>query len=79
MVPIVTNVVTEIPLLILGAFLLESFFGIPGLGGVTVDAIHNSDFPVIRAMTLLQSVLYIIGNLATDIFYGLVDPRVRVS
>lgn len=79
MVPIITNVVTEIPLLILGAFLLESFFGIPGLGGVTVDAIHNSDFPVIRAMTLLQSVLYIVGNFATDICYGLVDPRVRVS
>jgi peptide/nickel transport system permease protein len=76
MVPIVTNVVIEIPLLILGSFLLEGFFGIPGLGGITIDAIHNSDFPVIKAMTTLQALLYIFGNLATDIVYTLVDPRV---
>jgi peptide/nickel transport system permease protein len=76
MVPIVTNVVVEIPLLILGSFLLEGFFGIPGLGGITIDAIHNSDFPVIKAMTTLQALLYIFGNLATDVVYTLVDPRV---
>jgi peptide/nickel transport system permease protein len=79
MVPIVTNVVIEIPLLILGAFLLESFFGIPGLGSITIDAIHNSDFPVIKAMTTLQSLLIIGGNLATDIIYTLVDPRVKLK
>lgn len=76
MVPILTNVVIEIPLLILGAFLLESFFGIPGLGSITIDAVHNSDFPVIKAMTTLVAILYILGNLATDIMYTLVDPRV---
>jgi peptide/nickel transport system permease protein len=76
MVPILTNVVIEIPLLVLGAFLLESFFGIPGLGSITIDAIHNSDFPVIKAMTTLQAVLFIVGNLATDVLYTLVDPRV---
>lgn len=76
MVPIVTNVVVEIPLLILGSFLLEGFFGIPGLGGITIDAIHNSDLPVIKAMTTLQALLYIFGNLATDVVYTLVDPRV---
>lgn len=78
MVPIVTNVVIEIPLLILGAFLLESFFGIPGIGSITIDAIHNSDFPVIKAMTTLQSLLIIFGNLLTDIIYTLVDPRVKL-
>ncbi len=78
MVPIVTNVVIEIPLLILGSFLLESFFGIPGLGSITIDAIHNSDFPVIKAMTTLQALLYIFGNLATDVIYTLVDPRVKL-
>ncbi len=76
MVPIVTNVVIEIPLLILGSFLLESFFGIPGLGSITIDAINNSDFPVIKAMTTLQALLYIFGNLATDLVYTWVDPRV---
>lgn len=79
MVPIVTNVIIEIPLLILGAFLLESFFGIPGLGSITIDAIHNSDFPVIKAMTTLLALLLIFGNLATDIIYTLVDPRVSLK
>ena len=79
MVPIVTNVVIEIPLLILGSFLLESFFGIPGLGSITIDAFHNSDFPVIKAMTTLQALLFIFGNFATDIVYTLVDPRVKLK
>ncbi|MGZ3696697.1 MAG: ABC transporter permease [Bdellovibrionota bacterium] len=79
MVPILTNVVIEIPLLILGAFLLESFFGIPGLGGITIDAVHNSDFPVIKAMTTLQAFLYVLGNLATDVLYTVVDPRVSLK
>lgn len=76
MVPIITNIVIEIPLLVLGAFLLESFFSIPGLGGITINAIHNSDFPVIKAMTTLQALLFIVGNLATDVLYKAVDPRV---
>jgi peptide/nickel transport system permease protein len=79
MVPILTNVVVEIPLLVLGAILLESFFGIPGIGGITIDAVHNSDFPVIKAMTTLQALLFILGNLATDILYTLVDPRVSLK
>jgi peptide/nickel transport system permease protein len=79
MVPILTNIVVEIPLLILGAFLLESFFGIPGLGSITIDAVNNSDFPVIKAMTTLVAFLYILGNLATDVLYTLVDPRVRLK
>ena len=79
MVPILTNIVVEIPLLILGAFLLESFFGIPGLGSITIDAIHNSDFPVIKAMTTLQALLFIFGNLLTDVLYTVVDPRVSLK
>lgn len=79
MIPIITNVVIEIPLLILGAFLLESFFAIPGLGSITIDAVHNSDFPVIKAMTTLVAILYILGNLATDLLYTLVDPRVNLK
>jgi peptide/nickel transport system permease protein len=79
MIPILTNVVIEIPLLILGAFLLEGFFGIPGLGSITIDAVHNSDFPVIKAMTTLDAMLFILGNLATDIMYTWVDPRVSLK
>jgi peptide/nickel transport system permease protein len=77
--PIITNVIVEIPLLVTGAFLLEGFFGIPGLGGITISALHNSDFPVIKAMTTLQSILFIGGNLATDVLYTVVDPRVSLK
>ncbi len=79
MVPVVTQVVLEIPLLILGSFLLESFFGIPGVGGLTIDAVHNSDLPVIQAMTILNSLLIIFGNILTDWAYTWVDPRMRLS
>ncbi len=79
MIPIITNLVTQIPSLILGALLIENFFGIPGLGNITLQAINNSDFPVIKAMTILSSMLYIIFNVITDILYTLVDPRVKLN
>ena len=79
MIPIITYVVIQIPFLILGSFLLESFFSIPGIGSITIDAINNSDFPVLKAMTTSISVLMIFGNLMTDILYTLVDPRVRLQ
>lgn len=79
MVPIVTNVVLEIPLLVLGSFLFETFFGIPGLGSITIDALHNSDFPVIKTMAFVMSLLLIFGNIMTDVVYSLVDPRVKLS
>lgn len=78
MIPVITYVVIQIPFLITGSFLLESFFGIPGLGSITIDAIHNSDFPVIKAMTTIETLLFIVGNLATDMLYSFVDPRVRL-
>jgi peptide/nickel transport system permease protein len=79
MVPIVTNVILEIPLLVLGSFLFETFFGIPGLGSITIDALHNSDFPVIKSMAFVMSLLLIVGNILTDVVYALVDPRVKLS
>ncbi len=78
MIPILTNLVIQIPFLILGALLIESFFCIPGLGSLTLDAINNSDFPVIKAMTLLSSAFYIVLNSFTDILYVIIDPRVQL-
>jgi peptide/nickel transport system permease protein len=75
--PILTSVVITIPALMLGNLLLESFFGIPGLGSMLVDAINSSDFALVRAMVYLGAVLYIIGAVLTDISYALADPRVR--
>jgi len=79
MIPVLTGAVVVIPLLFLGSLLLESFFGIPGLGSYTIDAIQAQDFAIVRAMVFLGSVLYIIGLILTDISYTLVDPRVRLS
>jgi peptide/nickel transport system permease protein len=79
MIPILTQVVVVIPSLFLGALLTESFFGIPGLGSYTIDAIKAQDFAIVRAMVFLGSVLYIVGLVLTDISYTLVDPRVRLA
>lgn len=79
MIPILTGVVVVIPLLFMGALVMESFFGIPGLGSYTIDAIQSQDFAIVRAMVFLGSVLYIIGLILTDISYTLVDPRVRFA
>ncbi len=79
MIPILTGVVVVLPVLFMGSLILESFFGIPGLGSYTIDAINSQDFAILRAMVFLGSVLYILGLILTDISYTLVDPRVRLS
>jgi peptide/nickel transport system permease protein len=79
MIPILTGVVVVIPLLFMGSLIAESFFGIPGLGSYTIDAIQAQDFAVVRSMVFIGSVLYIVGLLLTDISYTWVDPRVRLS
>lgn len=78
LIPILTGVVVVIPLLFLGSLLTESFFGIPGLGSYTIDAINSQDFSIVRAMVFLGSVLYIVGLILTDLSYTIADPRVRL-
>ncbi len=77
LIPILTGGVVVIPLLFMGSLLTESFFGIPGLGSYTIDAINAQDFAVVRSMVFIGSVLYIVGLILTDISYTLVDPRIR--
>ncbi len=79
MIPILTSLVTQIPFLVLGSILLESFFSIPGLGGITLKAINTSDFPVIKAMTILSAIAFMIFNLLTDLLYTVVDPRLKLK
>ena len=79
MVPILTGVVVVLPTLFMGSLIMESFFGIPGLGSYTIEAIQKQDFAIVRAMVFLGSVLYILGLLLTDLSYTLVDPRIRLS
>ncbi len=79
MLPILTGIVVIIPSLFMGSLVLESFFGVPGLGSYIIDAIQQQDFAIVRAMVFLGSILYIVGLVLTDFSYMLVDPRVRLS
>ncbi|MFN4329716.1 MAG: ABC transporter permease [Limnobacter sp.] len=79
LIPIITGSVAAIPLLFMGSLLSETFFGIPGLGSYTIEAIQAQDFAVVRAMVFIGSALYLVGLILTDIAYTLVDPRVRLS
>ncbi|MDR4308252.1 ABC transporter permease [Chelatococcus sambhunathii] len=76
-VPIVTVIGIGVALLIGGAVVTESVFAIPGLGRLVVDAILRRDYPVIQGVVLLFSFVYVLVNLAVDLVYVLVDPRIR--
>ena len=79
LIPILTQVVVAIPFLFTGALLLESFFGIPGLGSLTVDAIFGNDFATLRVMVYIGALLFVVGQILTDVSYALADPRVRLE
>ena len=79
MMPILTQVIASIPFLFMGSLLVESFFGIPGLGSYVIDAIGQQDFEIVRVMVFLSTFLYMLGLLLTDITYVLFDPRVKLG
>jgi peptide/nickel transport system permease protein len=79
MIPILTTTVLSIPFLITGSLLLEMYFGIPGMGNMLLNAINNHDYPIIRTLVYIYSLLYIAGSILTDISYTLVDPRVTLE
>ncbi len=76
MIPILTNVGIALPGVFVGSFLLEVFFSIPGLGREVVTAVNRSDFPVIKAVTVYLAIITMVINLAVDVMYKFVDPRV---
>ena len=79
LVPIVTYVSLSIPYLFTGSLLLESFFGIPGLGSVSINAIQSSDMAVVRAVVVFGALVYQAVNILTDIVCAALDPRIRLS
>jgi peptide/nickel transport system permease protein len=78
MIPVITNTVIAIPFLYTGSLLLESFFGIPGLGGMSVNAINSSDVDVVRGVVLVGAVIYVVASLVSDVCYAVADPRVKL-
>jgi peptide/nickel transport system permease protein len=77
LIPILTNVSTQLPGVFIGSFLIEVFFSIPGLGREVFTAVNRSDYPVIQAVTVYLAALTMVINLLTDLLYKLVDPRVE--
>ncbi|MDO3410399.1 ABC transporter permease [Saccharibacillus sp. CPCC 101409] len=77
--PVVTILGMSLPELIAGAFITESVFSWPGMGSLGITAVHGLDYPVIMGITMISSILLVIGNLAADILYGAVDPRIKTT
>ncbi|MCF0253511.1 MAG: ABC transporter permease, partial [Duodenibacillus sp.] len=78
MLPIITSTVAVFPMLFMGSLIMEGFFGIPGLGSYTLDAINAQDFAIVRAMVFLGTAAYVAGLILTDIAYAAADPRIRL-
>ena len=78
-IPIITHVMAQLPGLLIGAFLVERFFSIPGIGREVILAVERSDFPVIKAVTVYVAVATMVVNLAADLLYRVIDPRVQLK
>jgi peptide/nickel transport system permease protein len=78
-IPIITYVMSNLPALLIGAFLLERFFGIPGVGREVILAVERSDFPVIKAVTVYVAIATMVVNLVADLLYRAIDPRVQLK
>lgn len=78
-IPIITHVMSNLPALLIGAFLIERFFSIPGIGREVIQAVERSDFPVIKAVTVYVAAATMLFNLLTDLLYQAVDPRVQLK
>jgi peptide/nickel transport system permease protein len=78
-IPIVTHVLIQLPGMLAGAFLIERFFSIPGIGREVILAVERSDFPVIKAVTVYIAIATMVINLAADLLYKAVDPRVQLK
>ncbi|MCH8622080.1 ABC transporter permease [Undibacterium sp. TS12] len=78
-IPIITHVMSNLPALLIGAFLIERFFSIPGIGREVILAVERSDFPVIKAITVYVAAATMFFNLLTDLLYQAVDPRVQLK
>ncbi|WP_088830049.1 ABC transporter permease [Paenibacillus tyrfis] len=77
LLPVITIMGLSLPELLAGSFLVESIFSWPGMGSLGVNAVFGLDYPLIMSITMLSSFLLIVGNLAADLLYGLVDPRIK--
>lgn len=79
MIPVLTYTIVQLPFLITGAFVIERYFSIPGIGELLISSVNTGDFPIIKGLTILIAVFYAFFNLVTDLLYAAVDPRVKLA
>lgn len=79
MIPVLTYTVVQLPFLVMGAFVIERYFSIPGIGQLLISSVNTGDFPIIKGLTILIAVFYALFNLVTDVLYAAVDPRVKLA
>jgi peptide/nickel transport system permease protein len=79
LLPVITVMAIQIASLMSGAVIIESIFGIPGIGRLSVNAIQNRDMPLLQGTVVFTTILIIAGNLAADILYSFIDPRIRIE
>jgi peptide/nickel transport system permease protein len=79
LLPVVTLVGLHLGLLLSGAVLTETIFALPGLGRLTITSVLARDYPVVQAVVLIGAVIFVVANLAVDVLYAWLDPRIRYS
>ena len=78
-IPIITHATAALPFLFTGSLLLETFFGIPGLGYLGIEALNNSDLQLLKALVIISAILFVTMNTVADIAYAWADPRIRLK
>jgi ABC-type dipeptide/oligopeptide/nickel transport system permease component len=79
MIPVVTTLGFSLAGLASGSFIVELYFGIPGVGLLTIESLFARDYPIIMAVTLLGTTLFVLANLIVDLIYPMLDPRIRLG
>jgi peptide/nickel transport system permease protein len=79
LIPVITILGLDIPVLFSGAVITETIFSWPGMGRLLRDAVFANDWPVVQAVIMITAFLVILGNLVADLLYAVVDPRIRYS
>src|SRR3990172_140348 len=77
LIPMTTVIMLSLGSLVEGAFIVEGFYGVPGIGALALDSISSRDYPVLMAISLIVALSFVIANLAADVVYSVVDPRIR--
>ncbi|MYI73982.1 MAG: ABC transporter permease, partial [Acidobacteria bacterium] len=78
-IPVLTIMAGQIAFVFGGTVIVEQIFRLPGMGRLTLESVRISDYPIVQATVLVMAIVFVLVNLAVDLAYGLIDPRIRYS